>query len=107
MKANAPRDALHREDKDVSSASRSESGPSVRAGFRIRRRGESHRYHGNPLDDEFAMVVLVHSPNRALPLVRRALRSKTPLAVQKIAALLALSDRPWCHREIESALRDP
>jgi hypothetical protein len=28
-------------------------------------------------------------------------------AVQRIAALLALIDRPWCHAEIESALRDP
>jgi hypothetical protein len=64
-------------------------------------------YHGNPFDDELAMVVLEHAPDRALPLIRRALRSKTPIAVQRIAALLALMDRPWCHREIESALRDP
>jgi len=63
-------------------------------------------YHGNPYDGQLAALMLEHAPARALPLVRQALRSSTPIAVEEAAALLAALDQRWCHRELEAALRD-
>jgi hypothetical protein len=64
-------------------------------------------FHGNPYDDKMAMLMLEHAPDRALPWVRRALRSSTPSAVEAMAALLAVLGFAWCHRELEAALREP
>lgn len=64
-------------------------------------------FRGNPYDDKLAMLVLEHAPERALRWVRRALRSKTPSAVEAMAALLAVLGFAWCHRELEAALREP
>lgn len=61
-------------------------------------------YVGNPFDDQLAVLLLEHAPERAIPLARRALRSKTPRSVLAMSALLASVDRPWCHRELSSAL---
>ncbi len=64
-------------------------------------------YHGNPYADQLSLLMLEHCPERALPLLRRALRSSTPAVVETVAALLASLDQVWCHRELRSALADP
>jgi hypothetical protein len=64
-------------------------------------------YRGNPFVDRLAALLLEHAPDRALPHVRRALRSTVPAAVLDMAALLASIDQAWCHRELEAALREP
>jgi len=64
-------------------------------------------YHGNPYADQLALLMLEHCPERALPLLRRALRSSTPAVVETVAALLASLDQVWCHRELRTALADP
>lgn len=63
-------------------------------------------YVGNPFIAELAALALEHAPERALPLVRRALRGSI-LNAEEMAALLAAVDQPWCHRELERAARDP
>jgi hypothetical protein len=64
-------------------------------------------YRGNPMQDRLAILMLEHAPQRALPLVRLALRSSTPGVLQPVASLLARIAQPWCHRELEAALADP
>lgn len=64
-------------------------------------------FRGNPYVAQLAMLLLEHAPERALPHVRAALRSTTPMVVEEMAALLASIDRPWCHRELEAAPRAP
>jgi hypothetical protein len=61
-------------------------------------------FAGNPFTAEFAILALHHLPERALPVVRAALRSSTPICVQEMASLLAAIDRPWCQRELLAAL---
>ncbi len=63
-------------------------------------------YLGNPYDDKLTELMLEYAPERALPLVKQTLRSTTPCAVGGLAALLALMDQTWCHRELASALRE-
>ncbi len=63
-------------------------------------------FHGNPYLAELTALMLEHAPEMALPLVRRALRSDTPVVVTNLAALLALLDEPWCHRELVAALSE-
>jgi hypothetical protein len=63
-------------------------------------------FRGNPFESSFAILALRFLPDRAMPLVRRALRSTTPICVQEIAALLAVLDQPWCHRELAAALAE-
>lgn len=64
-------------------------------------------YRGNPMQDRLAVLVLEHAQDRAMPLVRLALRSNTPGVLQPLAALLSRIAQPWCHRELEAALGDP
>ncbi len=64
-------------------------------------------YGGNPMGSDFAIFALQHLPDRAMPLVRRTLRSSTPMCVMEIASLLAAIDQPWCHRELAAALAEP
>ena len=59
---------------------------------------------GNPFLASFAILALRLLPERALPLVRAALRSSTPVCVQEMAAVLALLDQRWCRRELIAAL---
>lgn len=61
---------------------------------------------GNPFLGEYAVLALRFLPERALVLVRRALRSSTPICVTEIAAVLAAVDQPWCVRELAAALRE-
>ncbi len=64
-------------------------------------------FRGNPFESDYAVLALRFLPDLALPLVRRALRSTTPMCVQDTAALLAVLDRTWCHRELVAALDGP
>jgi hypothetical protein len=64
-------------------------------------------YRGNPMQDRLAVLVLEHAQDRAMPLLRLALRSNTPGVLQPLAALLSRIAQPWCHRELEAALGDP
>ena len=61
------------------------------------------RYLGNPLDYELAHLALSYNPEIGVPLLRRSLRSKTPLAVEASAALLSVIDAEWCHGELIDA----
>ncbi len=63
-------------------------------------------YGGHPLLADFATLALERLPDRALPLVRRALRSDVPIAVCEMASLLAAIDQRWCHRELAAALAE-
>ena len=63
-------------------------------------------YGGHPLLDDFATLALERLPERALPLVRRALRSSVPIVVRAMASLLAAIDQRWCHRELAAALAE-
>ncbi|MCY0993091.1 hypothetical protein OV203_38475 [Nannocystis sp. ILAH1] len=58
---------------------------------------------GNPFLGKYAILALRYIPDLALGLVRRALRSTTPMARADIADMLAAIDQPWCHRELEAA----
>jgi len=60
----------------------------------------------NPFCSAFAILALRFMPDRALPLVRKALRSKGALCVEEMAAILALLDQRWCHRELCAALAE-
>lgn len=62
-------------------------------------------YQGNPLLDQLAFLLLEHEPGEALPVIRRALRA-APACAASMAELLAAIDEAWCHRELESVLRD-
>jgi hypothetical protein len=64
-------------------------------------------FRGNPFESDYAVLALRFLPDLALPLLRRALRSSTPMCVQDSAALLAVLDRTWCHRELVAALDGP
>lgn len=64
-------------------------------------------YSGNPMVSKLASLALQHLPDRALALVRRALRSPVPICVEETAALLAAIDQRWCHRELAAALDEP
>jgi hypothetical protein len=64
-------------------------------------------FNGNPFMGSYAELALRFLPTLAMDLVRRALRSNTPLCVSEVAALLASIDQPWCHRELASALAAP
>ena len=64
-------------------------------------------FSGNPLGAEFAFVAMEYVPEHALELVRRALRSSTPIVRTEMAAVLCLLDQPWGQRELISALQDP
>ncbi|HXT99363.1 MAG TPA: hypothetical protein VN903_00125 [Polyangia bacterium] len=59
---------------------------------------------GNPFLGDYAVLALRFLPDRAMNLVRRALRSDTPVCVSDVAGLLAAIDMPWCHRELAAAL---
>lgn len=59
---------------------------------------------GNPFLGTYATLALRFLPDLAMGLVRRALRSTTPMCVDEVAGLLALIDQPWCVRELSSAL---
>lgn len=63
-------------------------------------------YYGNPMDDEYAFLLLEGAPEHALPYVRKALRSRIPAAVANMAALLSLLDQPWTRRELLAALEE-
>jgi hypothetical protein len=54
---------------------------------------------------EACLLALEHAPEQALPLIRRALRSRVPVNRTAVAALLALIDRPWSRRELMANLR--
>lgn len=60
-------------------------------------------FHGNPFDFEYAALTLRFAPEAAPPLVRQALRSKTPDSFKKMAALLSVLDEPWCHKALLDA----
>ncbi|UJR83187.1 hypothetical protein [Sandaracinus amylolyticus] len=62
-------------------------------------------YVGNPMLDQLAFLLLEHAPHDALPVLRRALRG-SPACAEDTAELLVALDEPWCHRELESLLRD-
>jgi hypothetical protein len=64
-------------------------------------------FKGNPFHGSYATLALRFFPELAMSLVRRALRSTTPVCVSEVAALLAAIDQPWCHRELEAALAAP
>jgi hypothetical protein len=64
-------------------------------------------FRGNPFLGSYATLALLFLPTLAMDLVRRALRSHTPICVSEVAALLAGIDQPWCHRELASALASP
>jgi hypothetical protein len=55
---------------------------------------------------EAAMLAMEHDPGRALPLFRRALRSRIPANRLMAAAVLALIDRPWSRRELLAVLAE-
>jgi hypothetical protein len=61
---------------------------------------------GNPFLAEYAVLALRFLPDLAMDLIRRSLRSSTPLCVDKMAALLAVIDQPWCTRELVVALQE-
>jgi hypothetical protein len=63
-------------------------------------------FKGNPFLGQYAVLALRFLPAQAMGLVRRALRSDTPISVIDIAALLAAVGRPWCVRELTSALAE-
>lgn len=63
-------------------------------------------FTGNPFLGEYAKLALRHRPAIAMPLLRRALRSSTPICVSDIAALLCALDQPWCQRELAQALTE-
>ena len=58
-------------------------------------------YVGNPMLDELALLAIEHAPDRALPLVRRALRSEVPMVRWQMRAALGAIGEPWCRREME------
>lgn len=68
---------------------------------------KAHGFGGNPFLGSYAELALLYVPEDAMALVRRALRSNTPLNVNEIAALLAAIDQPWCHRELLHVLNYP
>jgi hypothetical protein len=74
------------------------------AGFADRRIVEGYR--GNPYDDNWALLWLEFDPANALPRVRRALRSSTPMCATNMAAVMACLDQSWCHRELRLALEE-
>lgn len=63
-------------------------------------------FRGHPFAAKYALLAFWHAPALAMPLVRRALRSNTPICVNEMAGLLAAIGHPWCVRELSSALRE-
>ncbi|APR80799.1 Hypothetical protein A7982_06146 [Minicystis rosea] len=63
-------------------------------------------YKGNPYLGDLALLLLDLAPAEALPVLRRALRSSTPMVQSKVSVALALLDQPWCHRELLVALEE-
>lgn len=63
-------------------------------------------YSGNPYDYELALLCLTYAPKQGHQLLRTALRSKTPAAIEDVSALLALIDEPWSRLEVINALTD-
>ncbi len=63
-------------------------------------------YSGNPYDYDLAHLMLKHSPNEGLTLLRRALRSSTPDSVESSAALMAAIDEDWSNQELMQVLND-
>jgi hypothetical protein len=63
-------------------------------------------FKGNPFLGEYAVLALRFFPSLAMALVRRALRSTTPICVEETAAMLCAIGEPWCVRELTSALRE-
>lgn len=63
-------------------------------------------FSGNPFLANYAVLALRFLPALAMDLVRRALRSNTPICVHEMAALLAAIGQPWCVRELVSALEE-
>jgi hypothetical protein len=53
---------------------------------------------------EAALLALEHAPDSALPLFRRALRSRAPWDRSLAVLILALIDRPWSRRELLAVL---
>lgn len=63
-------------------------------------------YLGNPYDYELAHLVTVYSPAEGLPLLRRALRSSTPAAVEATSALLSRIDEDWSNAELIKVIEE-
>jgi hypothetical protein len=60
---------------------------------------------GNTHDARWAFFMLeFDTPDLALAQVRRGLLSVIPECARHVAAVLALLDQPWCHRELWEAL---
>jgi hypothetical protein len=53
---------------------------------------------------EAILLALEHAPQHALPLIRKALLSDTPIDRTEAAAILALIGKPWSIRELLGAL---
>lgn len=53
---------------------------------------------------EAALLAMEYDPGQALPLFRRALRSRIPINRSMSAAVLALIDHPWSRRELLAIL---
>ncbi len=83
-----------------------ESQRAVEAFLAFARQKKVAGYVGNPFAADFALLALEFAPSQALTLVRAALRSAVPVARGEVAATLAVLDRPWCHRELLSALSE-
>jgi hypothetical protein len=63
-------------------------------------------FAGNPFDASYAILALRFTPSAAGPLVRQALRSRTPSSLEQMAALLSVLDEPWCRQELLEAADD-
>lgn len=63
-------------------------------------------YEGNPFLGRFALLALEHAPEHAIDLIRRALRSNTPLCRNEVAAALVVLGHRWCAEELVAALAD-
>ncbi|QSQ23375.1 hypothetical protein JY651_51320 [Pyxidicoccus parkwayensis] len=63
-------------------------------------------YGGNPFIGDFALLALEYAHEHARELVRLALRSSVPASRQRVAAVLFVIDRPWCHHELAAALQE-
>lgn len=79
----------------------------VKARFDELAAAEMSRSVGPSFRSKLAILALRLLPERALMLVRSALRSSTPACVEEMAALLAALDQRWCQRELVAALAEP
>jgi hypothetical protein len=63
-------------------------------------------FKGNPFLGQYAVLALRFFPSLAMALVRRALRSDTPICVHETAAMLCAIGEAWCVRELTSVMRE-